>query len=67
MQLEIRYGDSSSNSFTIQGLSGYPGFFVFPSEAQIFPFKICEELCWDFDENGTESIDCFWQDSFLLY
>lgn len=36
VQLEVRNGDSSSRSFIIQDLPGYPEVLVFPSEAQIF-------------------------------
>jgi hypothetical protein len=36
VQLEIREGETSRNSFIIQDCFSYPGFFVFPYEAQNF-------------------------------
>ena len=37
----------------------YPGYFVFPYEADYCSFKVCEELCWDINEGCIDSIDCF--------
>ncbi|KAL6046491.1 hypothetical protein STEG23_021452 [Scotinomys teguina] len=36
----------------------YSWFCVFPYEVVFL--KICEKLCWDFDEDYIESVDCFW-------
>ena len=36
-----------------------PGLFVFPYETEYCSFKVCEELCWDFDGECIESPDCF--------
>jgi hypothetical protein len=33
---------------------------VFSYEAQNCPFKVGEELSWNFDGDCTEFIDCFW-------
>jgi hypothetical protein len=37
-------------------------FFVclFLDETENYPVKFCEELCWNFDGDYIESIDCFW-------
>ncbi|KAL6086712.1 hypothetical protein STEG23_032488 [Scotinomys teguina] len=35
--------------------------FVFPYEVESCSFQVCEELCWDFDGDCIESVDCFWQ------
>lgn len=37
----------------------YLGLFVFPYKIEYCPFKVCEELCWNFDGTCIESIDCF--------
>ena len=34
--------------------------FVFPNEVENCSFKIYKELCWNFDGDGIESVDCFW-------
>ena len=34
--------------------------FVFPHEVENCSFKICEELCCNFEENYIESVDCVW-------
>ena len=47
MQLEIRNGDTAS-SYVVQDCFGYPGFFVFPYEAENCSLQICKELCWNF-------------------
>ena len=36
------------------------GFFDFPYEIKNCSFHVCEELCWNFDEDCIESVDCFW-------
>ena len=36
------------------------GFFVSPYEVEYHYFKACKGLCWEFDEDYTESVDCFW-------
>jgi hypothetical protein len=40
--------------FTILGL------FAFPDEFKNCSFNVFEELCWDFDEDFIESVDCLW-------
>ena len=32
---------------------------VFPYETEDSPFKICEELFWNFDGDSNQSVDCF--------
>jgi hypothetical protein len=67
VQLEVMNGNTSKSSFIVQDCVClflfcfcYPGFFVFWYEIEFFSFKICKELCWNFDGNSIESIDCFW-------
>jgi hypothetical protein len=60
VQLEIRDGDTFRSSFIVQDHFSYTGFFVFPYEIENISFKICEELCWNFDTNCIEYVDCFW-------
>jgi len=36
------------------------GPFCFITIAENCPFKVSKELCYDFEGNFTESIDCFW-------
>jgi hypothetical protein len=38
-------------------------FFDIPDEFEICPFKLGEELSWNFDGDYIESVDCLWQDS----
>ena len=45
VQFEIRDGDTSPSSFTIQDCLAILLFSVFPFEAENCPFKFCEELC----------------------
>jgi hypothetical protein len=33
--------------------------FVFPYEVENCSFHVCKELCWNFDEDHIESVDCF--------
>lgn len=62
---EVGAGDISSSSF-IQGFICRESL-VIPQEAKTedYPFKFCEELCWNFVESG----DCFWEGGqpFLWY
>jgi hypothetical protein len=37
----------------------YSGFIVCPREIENCSFHVTEELCWNFDENSIESVDCF--------
>ena len=60
IELDVRDGNASGSSFIIQDCFGYPGFFVFPYKVDYCSLKFYEELCWDFDEDCIESIDCFW-------
>ena len=38
---------------------GYLDFLVFPYDVEYCFFKVCGELCLDFDGVGTESVDGF--------
>ena len=43
--------------FVIQDCLSYAEFSVFLYETENCPFKICEELCWDFDGNFIKAVD----------
>ena len=32
----------------------------FPYEVEYYSFKVCKELCLNFDGHWIESVDCFW-------
>lgn len=49
VQFVVRDGDSVSSSSVIQNGFSNPGFFSLLYEAENFPFKISEELCWNFN------------------
>ena len=57
VQLEVWAGNSSSGSFIVQACFDYPRFFVFPYEVENCSFKVCKELCWNFDGNVFDSVD----------
>ncbi|KAL6084921.1 hypothetical protein STEG23_007227, partial [Scotinomys teguina] len=40
-------------------LSHSDRFSVFPYEVKYCSFQVCEELCWKFDADCIESVDCF--------
>ena len=67
IELEVRDGDASRRSFIVKSCFGYPGFLVFPYKVEYCPFKVCEELCWDFDGDCIDSVDYFWQDCHFYY
>ena len=60
IQLEARDGDSSRSSFIVENCFGYPGVFFFPYEVENCSLHISKELCWNFDGDCIESVDCFW-------
>ena len=60
IELDVRDGDASESSFIVQDCFGYPGCLFFQIKVDYFSFKVCEELCWDYDGDCIESIDCFW-------
>jgi hypothetical protein len=41
--------------------------YVFPCEAENYPFNFGEELCWDFDGDCIKSIDWFSRVAILIY
>ena len=57
---EVRDGDTLRSSFIVENSFCYPGFFVIPGELEHSSFCLCEELSWDLDGDGIESVDCFW-------
>ncbi|XP_018644101.1 hypothetical protein Smp_191100 [Schistosoma mansoni] len=67
IELEVRDIDASGRCLVEQGCFGYPGSFVFPYKIDYCSFKVCEELCWDFNGDSIESVDCFWQDCHFYY
>jgi hypothetical protein len=60
VKLEVRVGDSLSCSFIVKNCFHYSVIFAFPAEFENCSFHIFEELCWDFDGDCIESIDCLW-------
>jgi hypothetical protein len=60
VDLEVRHGNTATHSFIVQDCFSYPGFLIFPSEVENCSFEVCKKLCWSFDRNYTEFIDCFW-------
>jgi hypothetical protein len=50
VQLEVRDGDTSNSLYCI-GLLLLSCFFLFLYEVENCSFKICKELCWNFDGN----------------
>jgi hypothetical protein len=58
VKLEVTVGDSPSISFIAKNCFHYSGFFAFPDEFENCSFRVFEELCWDFDGDCNESIDC---------
>ena len=58
-KIEIRDGGKSRNFPSIQDCFNYPENFVFPYEVENCPFKVCKNVCWSFDENSIEFVDCF--------
>jgi hypothetical protein len=59
VQFEIRDGGISRSSFTVQNYFSHPGVSVFPYKVENCSFKVRKELCWNFDGNCIESVDCF--------
>jgi hypothetical protein len=57
---EFWNGDSPICSFIVMYCFFYSGFFAFPDEFENCSFHNFEELCWDFDGDCVESIDCLW-------
>ena len=43
------------------------GTFVFLHEVEYCFFKVCKELCWNFDRDCIEFGDCFWMNGHLHY
>ena len=49
IELDIRDGETSVSSLLYRIVLVILGSFVFPYEIDYCSFKVCEELCWDFD------------------
>ena len=64
--LEVRDGDSSHSSFIVHDCFSDHGVFVFPYEVEYFSFKVCKELCWNFDGNCLNLEIALVRWSFLL-
>ena len=60
VKLEVRDGDPPSCSLTVKNCFCYSGFSTFLDEFDNCSFHVFEELCWDFDGDCIESIDCLW-------
>jgi hypothetical protein len=60
VKLEVRDDDSPSSSFIVKNCFLCFGFFPFPLEFEKRSFHVFKELCWDFDKECLESIDCLW-------
>ena len=59
VQVEIRGDDTSSSSFLTLDCLSHPGYFVFIHEVENCSFKVCKQLCQNFDGDFIESVDCF--------
>ena len=59
VELEVRYVDAFGGSFLVHDCFGCIVFSVVPCEVECCFFKVCEEMCWDFDGDCIESADCF--------
>ena len=59
VQIEVRNGDFSRSSFSVENCFHYPAIFVIPDEFEIYSLYLCDELSWYFDGDCIESIDCF--------
>jgi hypothetical protein len=42
-------------------------FLLFSYHIENCSFNTCEELCWNFDGDCGESVDCFWYDVHFHY
>jgi hypothetical protein len=51
-------GIPPGNSFIVE-IFFSPGFFIISDEFENCSFYPCEELCWNFDGDCIESVDCF--------
>jgi hypothetical protein len=58
--VNVGCGDSTSRTFIVKNCFHYVGFFAFPGEFENCSFHVFEELCWEFDGDCIESVDCFW-------
>ena len=70
IELDVSDANASGSSFIVQDCFGSPVvclFVCFSHEVEHCSLEVCEELCWDFDEECTESVDCFWKDCHFYY
>ena len=58
VEFEVRDCDASRSSFIVQDCFGYPEF-IYPYAVEYCSFEVGEELCWDFDGDCIQSVDCF--------
>ena len=59
IELKEKDGDASRSFFIVQDCFDYPEVFI-SYENKTLLFKVSEVLCWDFNGDCIESIDCFW-------
>jgi hypothetical protein len=60
VQFEVRDSNTSRSSFIVQDSFSYLKFMDFSYEFGNYSFKICEELCWNFEGDCFEPVDWFW-------
>jgi hypothetical protein len=60
VELEVRDGDSPRSSFIVKNCLCYSVFFS-PFHMNLRnAFSMSLELCWDFNGDCIESVDCLW-------
>ena len=60
VEFEVRDGATIRSSFIVQDCFSYPGYFVSSYGSDYCSFDVCVYLCWDFDGDCIEPVDCFW-------
>ena len=56
VEIEIRVDDTSLAVVE----DSFSNHVFFPYKVEDCSFKICKKLCWNFDGNCIEFVDCFW-------
>ena len=60
-QLQLRNDKTFRSSLIVQDCFIYHGAIFFSYEVDYYSFKVCKELCWNFDDEYCKKpIDCFW-------
>jgi hypothetical protein len=66
--LDVRDDDLSRSSFfNTENRFGYYGYFLSPYEVDNCSFHVYEDLCWNFDGDCIESVDCFCLFVFVIF